>query len=396
MKSSILFLLLACSSLSVFSQSKKKINEQLAAQLVAVQCQYDSIIALTAEKASKLRVKQTDFAAAQRRNEQRQETDLKGALKKVEKQYDRLQRLNQDPSKLIRLDSLKENVTSFLERQLSAVLSETVLRPQQFFFTNDSIPVKKQNRKQRHAWLLEQLERYSFVNKENQAKMVQVNAYSEIIDLMRPELDSVYWNYEEVLYDLAIGHCILNDTIQKLMEFSLSNWPKNFSKVYEYEFGMPEGNEWNSKVFYRPDFSNDFIRYANPIPIHEFSVERMKKQRVVIPKFGPERQKIHEYVDEPAEFPGGRRALVAYIVKHLKVPEIAEELGLEFKLRMKFVVHEDGTVSNVSVVKGMKDCPECDLEVIRVLEGMPQWKPALNQGQAVKSYYILPISIHLR
>lgn len=402
MKYSILIVVLFCVGLS-FAQSKKKINEQLTSELVSARWKYDSITALASGKASQLLGKQTDFVNAQLRNKQRQATNLKDAFAKVEKEYDRLIRLGEDPAKLIDLDSLKREMIDFQEGVSIVDLSENVLEPQKPFLFEGSLSTEKRSKKEQNIWLREQLAKYSHAIEENKVKIVHMDGYLKKIDLERPRLDSIYWNYEHVLYDLAIGEASLLKMIRELKEFSVRDWPKNFSEVFEREFGTPERNEigeptsdgWNSIVYYtyQPGFDG-YIQYANPIPINKFSLEKMKEQGAVNP-FKPNSMIIYSAVDETAEFPGGNSALRTFLTNNYRVPQIAEELGISCKMRMKFVVSQDGSISDVKVEKGCPDCPECDAEAIRIMNKMPKWKPGKINSKAVKSWYYLPIQIHL-
>ena len=466
---SVLFLLL---SIPVFAQSKRKINVQLNQEFVFIQSEYDSIAALTTQKAKELLVKQSDFAVAKRRNYLRQQTNLDAlilkkssqllgkqfdfeagdrrsyqlqepnpvytllskkispieqtdfeesrlsnpwqgtnlmdALTKLEKRRNQLIRLEKDPEKLVNLNDLKAEIARFEEKLRTVELSKEMMEPQELVLIKDSTPVRKRSRKVQNEWLRREIARYLLAIEKNTAKLNEISNYSNTIDRLRPELDSLYLNYERVLYDLAVGEAILGDTIRKLREFSLKNWPKNFSPVFEREFGKPQRNEisqptsdgWSTHVWYTYnegpfiELEQDFIRYANPISINEFSVAAMKEQGQVN-RCKPDPAIVYSYVDEPAEFPGGSSALMKYLGENYYVPEVLIELGMSLKLRMKFVVLEDGSLSDVTVYKGMGECPECDREAIRVFKNMPKWKPAKLKGRIVKSQYSLPINIHL-
>lgn len=104
---------------------------------------------------------------------------------------------------------------------------------------------------------------------------------------------------------------------------------------------------------------------------------------------------IETVVDELAEFPGGRKALVKYLVENMKYPDIARELGLSGRSVLKFVVDTQGNISSVTVVRKMKDCKECDAEAVRVIRRMPKWVPAKKGGKTVPSYFILPVEFSL-
>jgi protein TonB len=105
---------------------------------------------------------------------------------------------------------------------------------------------------------------------------------------------------------------------------------------------------------------------------------------------------IYMVLDEYAEFPGGRAALQKYLDNNLQYPTTAKEMGIQGKAYLKFVVSDKGEISNVQILKGVSDCPECDKEAIRVVKGMPKWIPGKNNGKAVASWFNLPVKFELK
>ncbi len=97
--------------------------------------------------------------------------------------------------------------------------------------------------------------------------------------------------------------------------------------------------------------------------------------------------KIHEYVEEYAEFPGGPAALKKYLAKNINYPESAVKKKIEGTVYVRFVITDKGTVSNVRITKAIPNCDECSEEVIRVFKSMRRWKPAKNNGKKVNSYF---------
>lgn len=98
--------------------------------------------------------------------------------------------------------------------------------------------------------------------------------------------------------------------------------------------------------------------------------------------------------DQMPSFVGGQAALMMFINEHLKYPEICEENGIQGRVVCSFVVEEDGTVSNLEVIKHID--PALDKEAVRVLSQMPKWNPGAIQGQAVRVKYTVPITFRLR
>ena len=158
----------------------------------------------------------------------------------------------------------------------------------------------------------------------------------------------------------------------------------------------------NETAFMPPVVTNDAVETPPPT-VTELENTKVGKQNVegntdysthtpppppVIEKKDPV---IETVVDEFAEFPGGRKALVKFLQENIQYPDIARELGLSGKSVLKFVVNTDGTIKTVSIVRGMKDCKECDNEAVRVVRKMPRWAPAKKGGKTVASYFILPV-----
>lgn len=106
-------------------------------------------------------------------------------------------------------------------------------------------------------------------------------------------------------------------------------------------------------------------------------------------------EETHTDVDEPAEYPGGRAAMLAFLRDNMKYPETAVQAGLEGKCYLRFIVGTDGKITDVRVLRGVPDCPECDNEAKRVVKQMPKWKPGMIGGRGVRSYFDLPVNFTL-
>lgn len=124
-----------------------------------------------------------------------------------------------------------------------------------------------------------------------------------------------------------------------------------------------------------------------------FEKQEEIKEEVKIEK--KEEVVIYDVVDEPADFPGGMAAARAYLGNNIKYPQTAVDMSIEGKCYLKFIVSESGNISNVKVVRGVQDCPECDAEAVRVIKSMPNWKPGKVNGKAVNSTFTLPVQFKL-
>ena len=114
----------------------------------------------------------------------------------------------------------------------------------------------------------------------------------------------------------------------------------------------------------------------------------------VIVKAAEPETKPYTMVQQMPQFPGGTQELMAYIAKHLKYPEIAQENGVEGRGFIRFVVSETGAVEEIEVLRSLD--PYCDKEAIRVIASLPNWIPGKQNGRNVPVFYTLPIIFRLQ
>lgn len=100
-------------------------------------------------------------------------------------------------------------------------------------------------------------------------------------------------------------------------------------------------------------------------------------------------------VDEPAMFPGGKKAFIAFLQDNLNYPQTAQEEGIQGTTWIGFVVDREGNMSEVAVLKKLPGCPECDAEALRVVKKVPKWIPGKNNGKPAKSRFQVPITYQL-
>lgn len=107
----------------------------------------------------------------------------------------------------------------------------------------------------------------------------------------------------------------------------------------------------------------------------------------------PEEKKIFIIVEEPAEFPGGERALMEYINGNIKYPQEAIDNNIEGRVSLKFVVTEDGSVGEIILLKGVD--PLLDREAVRVVGSLPRFKPGKQGGTPVCVWYSVPVKFQI-
>lgn len=100
------------------------------------------------------------------------------------------------------------------------------------------------------------------------------------------------------------------------------------------------------------------------------------------------------FVDDTPRYKGGDSEMYKWLSSNIQYPPEAVENGITGKVIVSFVVEKDGQITNVHVVRSKH--PALDEEAVRVVSNMPNWEPALINGEAVRVEYNLPISFNLK
>jgi protein TonB len=102
---------------------------------------------------------------------------------------------------------------------------------------------------------------------------------------------------------------------------------------------------------------------------------------------------IHHIVEEMPAPVGGLAAFYKYLSKNLQYPAQARRMGIEGRVYMLFVVEKDGSLTDITVQKGIG--AGCDEESIRVLKNAPKWNAGKQRGRPVRVRYSFPIIFKL-
>jgi protein TonB len=102
----------------------------------------------------------------------------------------------------------------------------------------------------------------------------------------------------------------------------------------------------------------------------------------------------YKVVDVMPVFPGGDTAILNYIARNTVYPQQAKLNAIQGKVITRFMVREDGSVSDVTILQSVN--PELDAESIRVVSSLPKFTPGMLNGKAVSVWYMIPIDFKLR
>ena len=98
-------------------------------------------------------------------------------------------------------------------------------------------------------------------------------------------------------------------------------------------------------------------------------------------------------VDIIPQYPGGPALLAKFLQTNLHYPALAKEKKIHGNVYISFFVEKDGTMSNIEVKQGLGS--GCDEEALRLVRSLPLWSPGMINGNAVTTYYVLPIPFQL-
>jgi protein TonB len=79
-----------------------------------------------------------------------------------------------------------------------------------------------------------------------------------------------------------------------------------------------------------------------------------------------------------------------WVQKRTNYPQAAIDAKIKGTVFLTFIVEKDGSVSNVTVIKGVH--PLIDNEAIKAISESPKWTPGLQRGQPVRVRYQIPLS----
>lgn len=98
--------------------------------------------------------------------------------------------------------------------------------------------------------------------------------------------------------------------------------------------------------------------------------------------------------DSMACYPNGNvTGVLNYLSQNLDLSSV-QAASSNLRLLVSFVVNADGTLGQFVILSPSQ--PLIDREVVKVLRGLPRWKPAIRGNQAVPTRVFLPINLCLQ
>jgi protein TonB len=102
---------------------------------------------------------------------------------------------------------------------------------------------------------------------------------------------------------------------------------------------------------------------------------------------------VFKKIDQLPQFPKGNEGMLSYLSGNIHYPSKARKKNIQGKVIITFVVDKEGSIVDPRVIRSVDR--GIDEEAMRVVKGMPKWKPGLLNGRPVKVLYHLPVSFKL-
>ena len=103
-------------------------------------------------------------------------------------------------------------------------------------------------------------------------------------------------------------------------------------------------------------------------------------------------QDIVESVHEWPQFPGGSKAFIKYLdVLGKDMASFLPEGHIKVFVKVEFIIDKDGVPTNFKLAKSIED--EFDDELIKRMENMGTWKPAILQGKPVAKIMVQTVIV---
>ena len=83
-----------------------------------------------------------------------------------------------------------------------------------------------------------------------------------------------------------------------------------------------------------------------------------------------------------------------HIKANTRYPQEAKSRGIQGRVIVRFIVEEDGALTEEQVMKPVD--PQLDAEAIRIARSMPKWRPGRLAGKPIRTRFSFPVTFRLK
>jgi hypothetical protein len=156
-------------------------------------------------------------------------------------------------------------------------------------------------------------------------------------------------------------------------------------------------NEYRTIYQSRSNIKN-YILHSELKDEQKLTIHRSRSSLASIEKGTGQKKTLNKQFDATQEKNVGASFngdLKKYLASNLKFPPTVLDSGINRTCYVHFLVDVIGKISQVTVVRGIQNCVECNEEAIRLIKEMPNWKPSTEDGFAIESWVNLSIQFKL-
>lgn len=233
----------------------------------------------------------------------------------------------------------------------------------------------------------------------------KVYADPVIAGILRTIIGTDFANFnKDFLSSPLVGDVYVRHNVLYIKSFVMHNATANASFFIDLKAGK-SFLYWNT---FNKNY-DDLLKTYGEVPLSSGIVNFIKLYKVDMRDFMDENDvqlldKILNYHNsdkivgsaEPEiapEFPKGSEAFYKFISNNLKYPALAKENNVTGVVYVQFVVEEDGSITNITITKGIGS--GCDEEVVRIMKLSPHWRPAMQGSKKVRTTFTAPVAFSL-
>lgn len=108
--------------------------------------------------------------------------------------------------------------------------------------------------------------------------------------------------------------------------------------------------------------------------------------------FAQSKDSIYTIVEVGAEYVEGAEKMHRFLEQNINYPKESRVKDIEGIVYVSFVIDAIGAIRQVEIKRGLDSL--INQEIIRVIQLMPQWKPARNNDKPVATKLAIPISFY--
>jgi TonB family protein len=363
-KTSLFFMLFT--ALSASAQSERKLNKQLEADLLSEEQRQDSSYRVFVQERKILEENRNKIEDQIKNHFYSENHSLKQTEKAISRYLFALERMEIDTKDVFpdgfHRDSFPDYQTFVKPYDDPLSRRITFKYASRDFYFDDKEKLKIKN-----EILQESIQKYQDYTKKNIVQFQDLRYFVAKLSELGPRLDSLFRVYQSLNEEMRKKEDLLSKKFLAARENYRVKGPTGFPAAYR-----------------------EYFRDIHPLPADALTSTEREVERDPIIEADKERM-IYSVVEEIPQYPDGRAAMMVYLRDNLIYPPSAKEKGISGKLYLRFVVSDTGEISDVRVMRGIEDCPECNDEAIRLVKSMPRWIPGKEKGRAVSSYFNLPV-----